>query len=77
MMGTDTLLWIGDPDHLFILLCYPFPDPPFVTRSFADPDPDTLFLTRSGSGSVSDRRSRITDQRSRSCLTLYIYVCVH
>ena len=47
MMGTDSFLWIGIADP------YSFPDTPFVTRSFADPDP--LFLTRSR----SDRRLMI------------------
>ena len=43
-MGTDLFFLIGDPDPdtICILLCHPFPDPgpPFVTRSF--PDPDTV-----------------------------------
>ena len=30
MMGTDPFLWIGDPD------------PPFITRSFTDPDPNRI-----------------------------------
>ena len=34
MMGTDPFVWIGIADP------YPFPDAPFVIRSFADPDPD-------------------------------------
>ena len=34
MMGTDSFLWICDPD----------PDPSFVTRSLADHDPDLSFL---------------------------------
>ena len=43
MMGIDPFLWIG------ITNPYPFPDPdpPFVIRSFAHPDP--RFRTRSGS----------------------------
>ena len=38
MMGTDPFLWIGIPDP------YPFhdSDPSFVTRSYADPDPDRI-----------------------------------
>ena len=36
-MGNYPFLWIGDPDpdHLFILLCDPFPDPD--TDRIADP----------------------------------------
>ena len=43
--------WIGDPDPdpLFILLCNPIPDPPFITRSFTDPALDPKFITRSRS----------------------------
>ena len=48
MMGTDPFLWIG----IGIADPIPFPDSdpdhPFVTRSFADPDPGPLFLTRIG-----------------------------
>ena len=51
-MGTNTFVpWIGDPDPypLFILLYATFPDtdPPFVTRSFADPDTKCLTLSQS------------------------------
>ena len=33
-------------DPLFILLCYPFPDPDpqFVTRTFPDPDHDIIYI---------------------------------
>ena len=52
MIGTDPFLWIvmgiADP--------YPFPDPdpPFITRSFYDPDPRLRNSSRS--------QSRIADQ---------------
>ena len=51
MMFTDLFFWIGDFDP------YPFtdPDPPFVTRFFANPD--HLFLTPFRSR--SERRSMI------------------
>ena len=42
-------------------------DPPFVTRSFADPDLDPLFLTRSR----SDRRSMIAILPITVCNVVY------
>ena len=57
-MGTDPFfLDRRSRSRSFIYaLCDPFPDPdpPFVTRSFADPYPDLLFLTRYRSRSLSD-----------------------
>ena len=47
MMGNDPFLWIG----IWSAYHYPFPDPPFFTRLFADPEPDPLSLTRSRSRS--------------------------
>ena len=46
MMGIYHL-WIGDLDLDPDLFPDHYPDPPFVTRSFADPDPNPPFLTRS------------------------------
>ena len=43
--------------HYIMIISYIDPYPPFVTRSFADPDPDPFFRTRSRSG--LDRRSII------------------
>ena len=69
MMGTDIFFKDRDRDRR----SYPFPDPdpPFVIRSFADPDPHLRIRSRSRYG--SDRRSRIADQCSRSCPSLYQY----
>ena len=58
MMGTDPFFMDLDRDRRSYL--FPDPDPSFVIRSFADPDPYPPLHTRSSTG--SDRRSRITDQ---------------
>ena len=66
MMGTDPFLWIGDPDPDPGL--FPDPDPPFVTRSFADTDPIFLTRSRSRSGSGNNKSPIINRDPAFRCI---------